>query len=58
MKVLYVSGYTDDTIAHHGILEPGLAFLEKPFSPKILARKVHEMLATTLPFAAHDTGGK
>ena len=51
MKVLYVSGYTDDTIVHHGVLEPGLAFLQKPFSPKTLARKVGEVIATTLPFA-------
>lgn len=51
MKVLYVSGYTDDTIVHHGVLEPGLAFLQKPFSPKTLARKVAEVLATALPFA-------
>ena len=51
MKVLYVSGYTDDTIARHGVLEPGLAFLQKPFSPRALARKVSEVLATTLPFA-------
>jgi two-component system, cell cycle sensor histidine kinase and response regulator CckA len=47
MKVLYVSGYTDDTIVHHGFLESGLAFLQKPFSPKMLARKVGEVLATT-----------
>jgi PAS domain S-box-containing protein len=46
MKVLYVSGYTDDTIVRHGVLEPGLAFLQKPFSPKTLARKVGEVLAT------------
>ena len=45
MKVLYVSGYTDDTIVRHGVLEPGLAFLQKPFSPKTLARKVSEVLA-------------
>ena len=45
MKVLYVSGYTDDTIVRHGVLEPGLAFLQKPFSPKTLARKVGEVLA-------------
>ena len=48
MKVLYVSGYTDDTIVHHGVLEPGLAFLQKPFSPRTLARKVGEVL--TMPF--------
>jgi two-component system cell cycle sensor histidine kinase/response regulator CckA len=45
MKVLYVSGYTDDTIVRHGVLEPGLAFLQKPFSPKTLARKVGEVLS-------------
>ena len=51
MKVLYVSGYKDDAIVHHGVLEPGLAFLEKPFSPKMLARKVREVLAPALPYA-------
>ena len=46
MKVLYVSGYTDDTIVHHGVLAAGLSFLQKPFSPKTLARKVSEVLAS------------
>jgi CheY-like chemotaxis protein len=48
MKVLYVSGYTDDAIVNHGVLEPGLSFLQKPFSPKALARKVFEMLRPNL----------
>jgi signal transduction histidine kinase/CheY-like chemotaxis protein len=44
MRVLFVSGYTDDAMGPQGILEPGRAFLQKPFTPVALARKVREIL--------------
>jgi CheY-like chemotaxis protein len=46
IKVLYMSGYTDNGIVRRGVLDPGTPFLQKPFSPISLARKVKEVLET------------
>ncbi|MBI2956486.1 MAG: response regulator [Acidobacteria bacterium] len=47
IKVLFVSGHTDDVVLRQGILDGGAAFLQKPFSRDALARKVREVLDTT-----------
>ena len=44
MRVLYMSGYTDDAIVRHGILQLGVAYLQKPFTPDLLAAKVRGVL--------------
>jgi len=42
--VIYMSGYTEEAIVHHGALKPGIAFLHKPFTADTLGRKIREVL--------------
>ena len=44
MKVLFMSGYTEDALGDHGVLDPGIAFLHKPLTPDGLLRKLREVL--------------
>jgi two-component system, cell cycle sensor histidine kinase and response regulator CckA len=44
VKVLYMSGYTDDSVVHAGVAQAGMAFLQKPFSPTAFTQKVREVL--------------
>ena len=46
LKVIYMSGYTDEAIVQHGVLQPGIAFLHKPFTSGALGRKIREVLDT------------
>jgi len=44
IKALFMSGYTENAIVHHGVLDPRFAFIEKPFSLQDLIRKVRDIL--------------
>ena len=54
LTVLFMSGYTDDAIVRHGMLERGLAYLEKPFRPPALLRKVRDALDRRSPYPNND----
>jgi PAS domain S-box-containing protein len=49
LRVLFASGYSEDVIAHHGVLDPGVDFLQKPYSIEELARRVREALDRPVP---------
>ena len=55
LRVLFMSGYTDDAVVRHGMLEPGLAYVEKPFRPMALLRKVRGVLRETDPDTQRNT---
>jgi len=50
VRVLYMSGYTDDVVLHHGVLDPALAFLQKPFTTDTLLGTIRDVIdAETAP---------
>lgn len=49
IRVLFISGYSDEAIEQHGRLTPGAAFLQKPVQPDVLARVVREILDGAMP---------
>jgi hypothetical protein len=59
LRVVFMSGYTDEAIVHRGVLEPGTHFLQKPFSPQALLAKLHQVLedemACAVPAESDDS---
>jgi DNA-binding response OmpR family regulator len=58
IKVLFMSGYTDNVIEHHGVLEEGVEFIQKPFSPEELAGKVRIVLGKPSSSGRSNPGGR
>jgi two-component system, cell cycle sensor histidine kinase and response regulator CckA len=56
LRVLYMSGYTDEVIVQHGVLEPGLASVQKPFTGESLARRIRAVLAADTPRSCNKRG--
>ncbi len=54
IRVIFTSGYTDDAIARQGVLDPTIAFIQKPYRPKALARKIREVLDVSAGMTPHD----
>jgi PAS domain S-box-containing protein len=52
LRVLFMSGYTDNALAHHGVLNPSVAYIQKPFTPVSLAEKVRDVLG---PHSSRNT---
>lgn len=50
LRVLFMSGYSENAVLHRGVPEAGVVLLEKPFSPNALLRSVREVLDTSLPW--------
>jgi DNA-binding NtrC family response regulator len=58
LKVLYMSGYAENAISHHGVLDPGIAFLAKPFPINTLVNRVRQVLDLPLAVPAISSGVK